>query len=193
MVRASASRPLNRPAKYVDGMMRSYHQIPNSGPSGRMAFVSAVLAAALFAGCGKETFDVNARVQLDGKPLEGATVTLIGYGATKHRPATGITDAEGNVRFTTFQPDDGVLPGEYKVLVSKMPKSVEEEFRNVDPNDTEAYARKIMRERSTNVPYTPSLLPRIYLNSAATPLSIKVPPEEDPVVFQLDSSADKRK
>jgi hypothetical protein len=168
---------------------------PTSDPGSRVraSFVLALLSLAPFAGCGKGTVDVDARVQLDGQPLEGASVTLIGFGDTRNRPATGISDVQGKVRFTTFEPDDGVLPGEYKVLISKMPKSVEEEFQNIDPSDIKAYERKMMRERSANVPYTPSVLPRIYLNSAATPLSLKVPPDKQPVVFDLDSSADKRK
>jgi len=144
-------------------------------------------------GCGKGTVDVRARVTLDGQPLEGAAVTLVGVGDTKNRPATGISDAEGNVRFTTFEPGDGVLPGEYKVLVSKMPKSVDEEFANVDLNDPESYEQMMARQRSAIVAYTPSSLPRVYLNPAETPLSLTVPPEQSPVVFALESGAAKRK
>lgn len=155
------------------------------------AYVIFLLCACL--GCGKGTVDVRARVTLDGKPLEGAAVTLVGVGDTKNRPATGISDAEGNVRFTTFEPGDGVLPGEYKVLVSKMPKSVDEEFANVDLSDPQAYEQMMARQRSSIVAYTPSSLPRVYLSPAETPLSLKVPPEQSPVVFALESAAAKPK
>ncbi|MEX0612830.1 MAG: carboxypeptidase-like regulatory domain-containing protein [Pirellulales bacterium] len=154
----------------------------------RGLYASAVLLLAACLGCGRGTVNVKAQITLDGQPLEGATVTLIGTGETKSRPATGISDDEGNVQFTTFEPGDGVLPGEYKVLVSKMPKTVEEEFANVDLNDPEAYERMMSRQRSAIVAYTPSSLPRIYLNAAETPLSLTVP-TKDEVVFALESTA----
>src|SRR5688572_19577036 len=87
-----------------------------------------LLTLIALAGCGKGTVDFQAQVTLDGKPLSGAAVTLIGTGDVRNRPATGISDEKGMVRFTTFQSEDGALPGEYKVLVSKMPGSLEEEF-----------------------------------------------------------------
>jgi hypothetical protein len=137
--------------------------------------------------------DFRAQVTLDGKPLEGASVTLIGSGESRNRPATGISDTGGNVRFTTFEPGDGALPGEYKVLISKMPASLSEEFANFDPKNPEDVARMQARERSAIVAYTPSALPRLYLDAAKTPLTCTVPPDEEPVVFELESSAGKRK
>ncbi len=152
--------------------------------------VTVILLISACVGCGDETYDLKARVTLDGQPLEGAAVTLTG---TSTRPATGITDANGNVQFTTFEPSDGVLPGEYTVLVSKMPKNQEEEFAALDPNDPEDYQRMVERERSSIVPNTPSVLPRMYLDAAKTPLKCKVPPETDEVIFALESDAGKRK
>lgn len=159
----------------------------------RLRNVYSVLALVVCCGCGRGTVDFQARVTLDGKPLEGASVTLIGSGETRNRPATGISDAAGHVRFTTFEPDDGALPGEYKVLISKMPKNMAEEFADFDPNDPEAVARMQARERSGIVAYTPSALPRLYLDAAQTPLTCKIPPDEEPVVFALESSAGKHR
>ena len=141
----------------------------------------AVLAGCV--GCGKGTADLKARLTLDGKPLEGATVTLVG----PSRPAVGTTDAEGKVRFMTFEPGDGVLPGEYKVVVVKSPGSRNEEFANFDPNNPQDVQRMMARDRGGNVPYTPTTLPRIYLNPEQTPLSVRVPPEEEEVVFRLET------
>ena len=62
---------------------------------------------------------VEGTVTLDGGPLpEGGNgnVTFApadGNGNT----ATGLLDASGHYRMSTFEPDDGVLPGEYKVTV----------------------------------------------------------------------------
>jgi hypothetical protein len=153
-----------------------------------------LLTLGLCVGCNsKGTVNVKAHLTLDGQPLEGASVTLIGIEGTNLRPATGVSDAAGNVTFTSFEPNDGVLPGEYKVLVSKAPKSLQEEYKRMDPNDPEDMARLQAHERSANVPYTPSLLPKAYLNASETPLTMKVPPENQPVEFALDSSLGKHK
>lgn len=136
--------------------------------------------------------DVRARVTLDGAPVDGAAVTLYPTGGKiRGRVASGITSADGSVRFTTVQPSDGVAPGEYKVVVVKSPTSVDEEFANADRSDPEVMLRFAQRNSGGNVPYTPSALPRIYLNPQQTPLELNVPPRDEDVVFDLDSSIGK--
>jgi hypothetical protein len=143
-------------------------------------------------GCGTRLVDLQARVTLDGKPLGGASVTLYTVGATRNRPAVGITNSEGVVQhFMTFQPNDGVKPGNYKVAVMKSPKSKEEEFAHFDPKNPDDVQRMMARDRSSNVNYTPTTLPRIYLDPEQSPLSCKVPPDNKEVVFALDSSIGK--
>lgn len=144
-----------------------------------------------FTGCGDGMVDLRARVTLDGKPLEGASVALYGAGETRNRPAAGMTNADGMVTFTTFQPDDGVLPGEYKVVVIKSPKSVEEEMASYDRNNPDDVKRMIARETGGNVSFTPSVLPRSYLNPDTSPLECKVPPDEEVVEFALSSTLDR--
>src|SRR5688572_17342001 len=139
--------------------------------SSRLRSSVAALLLMSCAGCGKSTIDFEGQVTLDGKPIEGASVTLISVGESRNRPATGITDVQGKVRFTTFEPGDGALPGEYKVQISKSPKSLDEEMLNFDPNNPEDVARMQARERSAIVAYTPSSLPKIYLDAVNTPLS----------------------
>lgn len=143
-------------------------------------------------GCGNGLVDLKARVTLDGKPLEGAAVSLVSTGQTRNRTASGMSEADGSVRFTTFKPNDGVLPGEYKVVVIKTPKNMEEEFATYDRNNPKDLERIMARERSGNVAYTPTVLPRAYLNPELTPLVCKVPPDEDEVVFALDSKIEKK-
>jgi hypothetical protein len=54
-------------------------------------------------------------VTLDGKPVEGAQV-VIGNETTG---ASAITNSSGHFSLRTFTEKDGVLPGDYKVQVSK--------------------------------------------------------------------------
>lgn len=156
----------------------------------RLAAAFQCLAALIVLGCGDGMVDVKARVTLDGKPLDGAAVTLVSPSGSGIRGASGMTDANGEVTFTSFTPNDGVLPGEFKVVVTKAPKSVEEEMASYDRNNPEDMERKAQRERAgANAAFTPSLLPRQYLSPETTPLSFKVPPDEDVVEFALVSGA----
>lgn len=85
-----------------------------------LALAANFLAVCLFAGCApSEPTPVKAigKVTLDGKPVDGANVTLIPQGAGKTANAT--TDASGVVKLKTNN-IDGALPGNYKVTVSKM-------------------------------------------------------------------------
>lgn len=54
-----------------------------------------------------------------GAAVEGATVTF--HPANPDgKPAFGRTDAQGRASLTTFDPNDGALPGDYVVTVVKM-------------------------------------------------------------------------
>lgn len=152
------------------------------------------LGLATLVGCGNGMHDLRAKLTLDGKPLEGAVVTLLAAGEARTRSASGMSDAAGDVRFTTFEINDGVLPGSYKVIVVKMAKNAADAAASYDRDNPEDRERLMALERSANVDYTPTLLPRAYLTPDTTPLSCQVPPEtEGEVVFALDSSLDKKK
>jgi hypothetical protein len=150
-------------------------------------------ASVACAGCGKELVDLEARVMMDGQPVQGAAVSLVSTGEERNRGASGVSDDQGYVRFTTFSPNDGVLPGAYKVTVIKSPQSVEEELATYDRNNPEDLKRIMARERSGNVAYTPTVLPRAYLSPQTSPLECTVPPESDEVVFNLDGSLGKKR
>jgi hypothetical protein len=82
--------------------------------------VSVGLAASVgLLGCsGSGPVPVNGIVTVEGVgPLADVNVTFVPT-ATKGRPANGKTDSEGRFQLTTFAPQDGVLPGEYKVVIS---------------------------------------------------------------------------
>ena len=77
-----------------------------------------VALTALFAGCGPsrpETIYVKGVVTLDGNPVEGAAVL---FSPTDGRPASGITDAQGEFELQTFAPRDGAILGTHKVTVT---------------------------------------------------------------------------
>jgi hypothetical protein len=84
----------------------------------RALFASVtVLVALALSGCSGGKVKVNGVVLLDGKPVEGATVTFLPVNTDKGKMAFGSTDKEGNFQLTTKTNNDGAFPGEYKVTV----------------------------------------------------------------------------
>jgi hypothetical protein len=55
-------------------------------------------------------------VKLDGQPVANAAVVFVPR-TPGGREAYGSTDATGTFRLTTTKPDDGALPGKYKVVI----------------------------------------------------------------------------
>lgn len=91
--------------------------------SGMCAHVSFLLLVAVSViGCGDgvkrpPTFPVTGTVLYNGSPVEDATVSFMGEGAS--RAGTGVTDAEGNFSLSTYGANDGAVPGAHKITVTK--------------------------------------------------------------------------
>jgi hypothetical protein len=88
------------------------------------AALPLVLACILVSGCSwgtgrPPTYQVNGAVSMKGQPLEGATVVFVPAEGASHEPATGITDAAGQFKLSTFLADDGAMAGDYRIKVSK--------------------------------------------------------------------------
>jgi hypothetical protein len=76
------------------------------------------LAAVLVTGCGGPGVDmatVNGKVTVAGQPVKDITVT---FTPESGRPATGVTDANGNYTLSSFSAGDGAMPGKYTVAFS---------------------------------------------------------------------------
>lgn len=89
------------------------------------------LVLLLAAGCGRTeragdrpaTAPTTGTVTYQGQPLADAMVTFhpqsAGASGGQNRGAVGKTDASGNFALTTFEPQDGAIPGKYRVTVTK--------------------------------------------------------------------------
>ena len=154
----------------------------------------------ILVGCGDGLVDLRAKVLLDDKPLDGATITLVRASRSdeKGRSASGRTDAEGVARFTTYAPNDGVAPGEYRVCIiktttkaaknSQPPPEVPEKFESEE--DYQRYFQAMSNwtsPMSQGVPHVQTLLPRIYATPTQTPLLCEVTSGLEEVVFSLES------
>jgi len=91
----------------------------------RVQLLGAIVIAVAVAGCGDgrpSMVQVTGIVKLDGKPLEGAAVAFQPVADPKaayRRPSNGATGADGKFTLTTYEKDDGVPPGKYKVAIVK--------------------------------------------------------------------------
>src|SRR5262245_47046582 len=141
----------------------------------RLIAVAAVLAAA---GCGGGSGPVPVRgvVKLDGQPVANAAVIFVPQ-APGGREAYGSTDANGAFRLTTTKPDDGALPGKYKVVIQP-PGRAGGSTPFDDPGKPPAAVPKAPPGRP---------IPAKYTVAGQTPLTQDVPPSGD-VVFDLQSS-----
>jgi hypothetical protein len=96
-------------------------------------------------GCGpKDTrvrrVPVSGTVFYKGTPVADADVVFDPAGATP--AAAGKTDASGRYRLTTFDTDDGAVPGEYNVAVRKVqvisggkPANASDDYAGPPPNE----------------------------------------------------------
>lgn len=118
-------------------------------------------------------------VNLDGEPVEGATVTFTPQSGG--RSAVGRTDATGTAKMGTSDTGDGVLPGVYAVAVLKS---------EVDPSsvvsDPQAYYDK--HHRAPPPPKQTYLIPEKFSKPKLSGLSATVElGKANEVYFELKS------
>jgi hypothetical protein len=120
----------------------------------------ACAASSIFAGCrpaGPEVIPVSGVVLFKGAPLAKANVT---FSSDEMRQATGLTDARGQFKLTTFEPGDGALPGNYKVVVT---------MATMGDNDMIFVPKPDYLKKRSELPIPPR-----YASPATTPLAFEV-------------------
>ncbi|PQO35826.1 hypothetical protein C5Y96_09260 [Blastopirellula marina] len=115
-----------------------------------------------------------------GKPVEGATVTLIPRQADG-RSASGTTDAEGAFKVTTYiSPSlqvEGAMPGEYDIVVSKM--EIRDLEEGLTPQEAQAAFHKLGPPKN--------LLPKKYRSPNTSELSVSIEDgSPDPLTLELE-------
>ena len=147
----------------------------------------AVVLAFTGSGCGRRTYPVEGVVLLDGDPLEGATIVF--EPEESGQPAVGTTAADGSFQLST-QAGTGALPGNYRVHLTKItgPKPERPAWvgRREPPSESEkaAYRRQVADVKQKQREW----VPKIYTNTATTPLRFTVP-VPDKLRLELSSTA----
>jgi hypothetical protein len=160
---------------------------------GALGVVALALACT---GCGKDRpVKVEGLVTLDGVPVGNATVLFAPIDGDSTRPSSGMTGSDGIFHLTTYATNDGVLPGQYKVVVLRAKGKVDfdtDMFANMSEEnmhkmDIKVY-EKIRRGRDKpkrSSDWSP--LPVVYGKAETTPLICTVPTPDGKVALELGS------
>jgi hypothetical protein len=153
--------------------------------------IVTVLSVAAAAGCAGEkrwerpkVVRASGVVRYQGKPLEGAQVTFTH--TTTTISALGHTDAEGRFTLTTFELDDGAVPGKHQVAVSK----VQLVGRAAASTDRAVREKTVPVRRASAPPEWRWLIPTRYGNPDTSGLTAEVPESgTTEIVLELQGSA----
>lgn len=125
-----------------------------------------VIIATLF-GCSSnehpELRPVSGTVTYNGEPLDDAIVAF--YNENSSRLASGHTDSEGRFFLTSYEQNDGAIPGDHTVMVTKAEMIDEEETPalstdealDAEPQEKSA-VRLLVPEKYTLVETTPLVI-----------------------------------
>jgi hypothetical protein len=167
--------------------------------SALLSFVAGAVLVMLTA-CGEpagpKTEPVSGVVTLDDKPVEGATVTFAPTGSGS--AASGVTDAAGTYKLTTFRAGDGAVMGSYAVSITKTEGSDQANVNLEGLSEEEAMKKaaeayyksssfKDMGNPRSGGTKTKDLLPAKYKDAANSGLTADVKAGENKLDFKLSS------
>ena len=132
------------------------------------------------------TYPVSGTVMLKGQPLAGATVVFVPAEGATQEPATGVTDAAGKFKLTTYAADDGAQLGDYRIKVSKYDgkKATKEEQDAYISYEEEQKIQFSADEKPT--PPSKNLLSPKYANEATSGFTHTVTKGPNTVELKLD-------
>ncbi|WP_153558308.1 carboxypeptidase-like regulatory domain-containing protein [Roseimaritima sediminicola] len=176
--------------------MRSRNPLAFHPLSFRSLCAASTLGLALLAqvGCGgpgnPPTYPVIGTLTQDGKPVADATVSFVSLDT--NQSSVGRTDASGNFQLTTFESNDGAVPGEYKVRVFKFEPTEElvatEVVSSVGDDEMEEMPSDYTDPGASREPAAPkNLLPEIYNSVERTPLKATVTEGDNKIDLSLDA------
>jgi len=143
-----------------------------------MALVFAGLPF-LLAGCGGEErpdlVPVSGVVTYQGKPVVGAEVVF--HNDDAPRAASGVTDAQGKFRLTSYEDFDGAVPGECIVTVAKVETDAAINDANAE-DPSAAYGEGMMAAASGDMSeIAKNELPEKYADPSTSGLTVTIKKE----------------
>jgi hypothetical protein len=114
---------------------------------------------------------VKGYVSCDGQPMVGAQITFVAQ-AKDGRDAHGYSGPDGVFQLSTFAPNDGALPGDYKVVVEYIPPAEAGPTTSSEQQAMEAIQKAAKSRQPKGLKY---VIPAEYRDREKTPLRQKVP------------------
>ena len=137
-----------------------------------------VVLCFVVAGCGgptrPETVPVAGRVTYQGKPVPMGQIMF--YPEQGH-PATGTIDANGAYRLRTFAPDNGAIPGRYRVTITAV--------RFTGGGHAKTFDEELRGGGSSAPAKAEWLVPEVYSRPETTPLRADVTRDSKVINFDL--------
>jgi len=138
-------------------------------------------------GCGGMK-QVEGIVTLDGKAVEGASVSFLPAEDGTGQPADGVTDSGGKFTLST-RGKKGIAPGTYKVTVAKSKPLASVDPSKMKPGSPEYM--KMMEEKAgkgkKGGPTTGSELPVKYASAQSSPFTFTIPTDKQPIELAMTS------
>ena len=120
-------------------------------------------------------------VSWKGEPVEEAFVAFSPKSSTDGRSASGTTDVQGRFKVSTLNDNDGILPGEYSVTISKSTTTREGGLESSGDNPDENRG-KIAQETVTETHF----IPQVYADRKTSGLSAVISSKgEKNLTFEL--------
>lgn len=152
--------------------------------------------SAAVCGCGGSgVVPIEAQFLVDGEPLQQASVSFVRQDAEGGRAAFGVTRDDGKATLTTYKPNDGVLPGEYRVTVIKAPANPRT-YVEVPADEAQSAEQLLSASSGRDARAAPrrkrvrSVLPEVYTDPGSTPLSCTVTRGDREFTFEVSRSLD---
>jgi hypothetical protein len=131
-----------------------------------LRFIGSLALLVILSGCGESKVPVSGTVRYQDQPLADVNVVMI---RTDGKVATATTDSSGSfANVTTETPEDGALPGQYKVGITPVSTISDQPMSGAD----------------YDAPTKPRF-PVKYLSSETSELTVTVEPGMGPVQLNL--------
>ena len=132
---------------------------------------------------GPAVFPVTGSVKLNGQPVAGADIVFALKGGTGS--SFGRTDANGTYQLTTRKSNDGALPGDYLVSISKAEEAPAGDQESI-PQDSPNYNPFVGKGVATK-PKPKSAFPAQYGDAKTSGLTARVLEEKNTIDFDLNA------
>jgi hypothetical protein len=160
----------------------------------RMPFFAVLVAWFGACGCSQSPLPVKGQLVWEdsGKPIDGANVRFVPMSGTQE--AVGVTDKDGAFTLVSTGGTNGVLPGEYKIVVTKTTITgavpTGKGGGETGPSDEEKanMMKGMMKKQGSGPPRVTDPIPEMYRNEEKTPLREKVSRSDQKIELKIKRS-----